>query len=64
MIGALITILIVVLIIGLIVYIADVIPLPPPFAQIIRVVAIVIGCIIIIMILAGLMPGGPHLMWR
>jgi uncharacterized membrane protein (GlpM family) len=47
MIGALIQILIAVLVLGLIYYLVTLIPLPPPFAMIARVVFVVI-CILVL----------------
>ena len=54
MLSLLVSILVACIIFGLIYWILTVIPLPAPFAQIIRVVLIVIFCIWIIYILLGL----------
>lgn len=63
MIGELITLLIYCLIIGIIIwlalYIIQTIPLPPPFAQVARVVIMVIGCLLLIVVLLQLV-GGLH----
>jgi len=59
MIESLLMLVIYILIIGVVLYLLDfllgMLPLPPPFAQIIRVVIIVIGVIIIIYLLLGLL---------
>lgn len=58
MIEALISFVIYVLIVGLVLwlldYVASMLPLPPPFHQVIRVVIAVIGVIILIYLLLGL----------
>jgi hypothetical protein len=64
MITALINLVIYLLIVGLIlwllIYIIDTIPLFAPFKQVARIVITVIGCIILILILASLLgEGGP-----
>lgn len=55
MIISLITLLIYILVIGIVLwlalYVIQQIPLPPPFAQVARVVIIVIGCLILILLL-------------
>lgn len=62
MIGALINLLVLVLICGLIWWaftaIIGVVPLPAPFAQVARVLVIVILCLILIYALLGFVPGG------
>lgn len=62
MIGSLINLLVLVLICGLIWWaftaIIGVVPLPPPFAQIARVLLIVVLCLILIYALLGFAPGG------
>jgi hypothetical protein len=47
----LITLLVVCLVIGLIWYVLDALPVPDPLNRIAKIVAMVIGCIIIIMLL-------------
>ena len=58
MINLLIYILIVVIVLGLLFYIVQLLPLPHPFGQIARVVLIVIGVLIVIFLLLDLLPGG------
>ena len=50
-IGLLIYLIIAGVVIGLVYYIVDAIPIPDPLGRIIKIVAIVIGCIIVISIL-------------
>ena len=63
MIGTLITIIIYCLVLGLIVwllnYLIDVIPLQEPFARIARIVVIVLAVLIVIMLLLSLVDSGP-----
>lgn len=66
MISALVTLLIYLLIIGIIVwlvlFIINTIPLPPPFGQVARVIVIVIACLVVILLLLDLLGSGlPHL---
>lgn len=58
MIHTLIYILVVGVIIGLIWWIVDYLPVPPPLNKLIKVVSIVIGCIVVIYALLG-MAGAP-----
>jgi hypothetical protein len=51
MLQLLITLLVVCLVIGLIWYVLDALPVPDPLNRIAKVVAMVIGCVIIIMLL-------------
>lgn len=55
MIISLITLLIYILVIGIVLwlalYVIQQIPLPPPFAQVARVIIIVVGCLILILLL-------------
>lgn len=57
---SLITLLVVVLILGLVIYLVDIIPLPPPF----KTVALVIVVLIAIVYLAGLIGVGPGVRLR
>jgi hypothetical protein len=61
MIGELISLLIYLLIVGIILwlalYVIQTIPLPPPFAQVARVIIIVIGCLVVILLLLQLLGG-------
>jgi hypothetical protein len=63
MIGTLITIIIYCVVLGLIVwllnYLIDVIPLAEPFARIARIVVIVLAVLIVIMLLLSLVDSGP-----
>lgn len=45
------------LIVGLVYWVADAVPLPPPFNRIVKIVAIVIGALILILLLLGLVDG-------
>lgn len=58
MLGLLVTILVMAIIFGLIWWIISVIPLPAPFAQIVRVVCVVIFCIWLVYLLLPLAGGG------
>jgi len=55
----LIYLIIVGVIIGLVYYIVDAIPIPQPLGNIIKVVAVVIGCLIVILTLLQLVGVGP-----
>lgn len=58
-------VLIVALVLWLVDYVANMLPLPPPFHQVIRVVIAVIGVIILIYLLLGLIGmAGPPLSLR
>lgn len=63
MIGLLIDILIFCLIAGLIWYVITLIPLPPPFHVVARVVFAVICVLILIQLLLGVTGAGPGLYW-
>lgn len=54
MISVLIYILVVCLIVGLIYWVADALPIPQPLNKIVKIVAMVIGCLVIILALLGL----------
>ena len=54
MISLLIYLLVVALIVGLIFYVCDAIPVPQPLNKVVKIVAVVIGCLVIIMALLGL----------
>ena len=54
LISLLVTILVLGLIVWLVLYVIDILPLPAPFGQVARIVVIVIACIILIKILLGL----------
>jgi hypothetical protein len=58
MLGLLVSILVACIVFGLLFWIISLIPLPPPFGQIIRVVLVVIFAIWIIYTLLGLAGGG------
>jgi len=45
--------------ISLVYYLADAIPFPPPLNRIVKVVAVVIGCLVLILILLQLVGIGP-----
>ena len=51
MIGLLVTLLVVCLVIGLIWYVVDAIPVPDPLNRIAKIVSVVIGCLIVIFLL-------------
>ena len=51
MIGLLVTLLVVCLVIGLIWYVVDAIPVPDPLNRIAKIVSVVIGCLILILLL-------------
>ena len=51
MISLLVTLLVVCLVIGLIWYVVDAIPVPDPLNRIAKIVSVVIGCLVIIMLL-------------
>jgi hypothetical protein len=56
MVGALVSILIVLLIVGLILWAVNQFPIDPTIARIIRVVLVVVVCIWLIYLLAGFLP--------
>jgi hypothetical protein len=58
MLSLLVTVLIMCIVFGLLWWIFTLIPLPPPFAQIGRVVIVVIFCLWLIYLLLGLVGGG------
>ena len=63
MISLLITVLVVCLVIGLIYYVLDAVPVPDPINRIAKIVTVVIGALIIIMLLldvAGVDTGLPR----
>ena len=62
MIGLLINLLIIVLIFALVWWVITQLPLPPPFAKIAQVVVVVLACLVVIDLLAGL--AGTGLAWR
>jgi hypothetical protein len=68
MIGALVHLLIYLLVIGIVVwlvlYILSIIPLPEPFGRVARIIVMVVACLIVIMLLLGLIDGGPSLRLR
>ena len=51
MISILITLLVVCLVVGLIWYVVDALPVPDPLNRIAKIVTVVIGCLIVIMLL-------------
>lgn len=64
MIHLLIYLLVVGVVIGLIWYVCDALPIPQPLNKIIKVVSMVVGCIIVILALlqiAGMGPGLPRI---
>jgi hypothetical protein len=61
MINTLIYLLIVCVVIGIVWWVADYLPVPQPLNKLIKVVSIVIGCIIIIYALLGLAGMAPNL---
>jgi hypothetical protein len=65
MIGTLITLVIYVVVLGLVVglllYVIDTIPVPEPFHRIARVMVIVVGCLILIVLLLSLIGDAPSL---
>ena len=54
MINALIYLLVVCIIIGLVIWVIDVIPVPEPMNRIIKILAIVIGVLVVVMVLLQL----------
>jgi hypothetical protein len=54
MVNVLITVLVVCLIVGLIYYVVDALGVPDPLNKVAKVIAVVVGCLIIIMLLLGL----------
>ena len=63
MISLLISIIVVCLIVGVIIWIVNILAsyIPPPFGQIITVIAVIIGLIAILYMLVGVLPAGGHL---
>ena len=53
MISILITLFVVCLIVGLIWYVVDALPVPHPLNRIAKIVSVVIGCLIVIVLLLG-----------
>jgi hypothetical protein len=53
MIGALITLLVIVLVVGLVYWVVDAMPVPQPLNKFIKIAAVVIGAIAIIYVLLG-----------
>jgi hypothetical protein len=51
-------------VIALVYYLADAIPFPPPLNRIVKVVAVVIGCLVLILLLLQLVGMGPGLNLR
>jgi len=60
----LIYLIIVGVIIGLVYYIVDALPIPDPLGRIIKIVVMVIGCLIVILTLLQLVGIGPGLSLR
>jgi multisubunit Na+/H+ antiporter MnhB subunit len=54
MVGALITLLIIALIVGLVYWVADALPVPQPMNKFVKIIAMVIGCLAVIVMLLGL----------
>jgi hypothetical protein len=54
MISVLIYVIVVALLVGLAYWVADAIPIPPPMNKIVKIVAMVVGCIVVIMALLSL----------
>jgi hypothetical protein len=61
LIALLVYLIVVGVIIALVYYIADAIPFPAPLNQIVKVVAVVVGCLILILLLLQLVGVGPGL---
>ena len=51
MISILITLLVICLVVGLVWYVLDALPVPDPLNRIVKIVVVVIGCLIVIMLL-------------
>lgn len=64
MITFLITLLVVVIILGLLYWVSQQIPLPPPFGRIVQVVIVVIGVLIIVFMLLNLIGYMPPIALR
>jgi hypothetical protein len=64
MITFLITLLAVIVILGLIYWVSQQIPLPEPFARIVQVVIVVIGVLILVWMLLGLVGYAPPMALR
>lgn len=54
MIGSLVTLLVICIIIGIIWWVADFLPVPEPLNKLIKVVSVVVGCIAVIYVLMGI----------
>jgi len=54
MVGVLITILVVALVVGLIYWVADALPVPQPMNKFVKIAAMVIGCLAVIIVLLNL----------
>ena len=54
MVGVLITILVIALVVGLVYWVVDALPVPQPMNKFAKVIAMVIGCIAIIIVLLNL----------
>lgn len=54
MIGVLVTIIIVAMLCGLAYWVCDAIPVPQPMNKFVKIIAMVVGCIVIILALASL----------
>lgn len=54
MVSVLIYILVVCLIVGLVYWVADAVPIPAPLNKIVKIVAMVIGCLVVIIALLGM----------
>jgi len=52
------------LVLWLLIYVVEQLPMPPPFARVAKMVIVVIGCIILIYLLLGLVGGAPPLRLR
>jgi len=61
LIAVLIYLIVVGVVVGLAYYIVDAIPIPAPLGNIIKVVAVVIGCLIVILVLLQMVGVGPGL---
>lgn len=54
MVGVLITILVVALVVGLIYWVCDALPVPQPMNKFVKIAAMVIGCLAVIIVLLNL----------
>jgi len=64
MITFLITLLVVIIILGLLYWVSQQIPLPPPFGRLVQIVIVVIGVLIIVFMLLGLIGYMPPMSLR